>query len=110
MDKTAVDVMEEVCNKNTNTDESGWCAKLYEHRDYKGWEEIVREEVMPVNLNKAHNDQLSAAKVNNGCTLKLYKHYNHHIHDQILLDILTSNLSFTSGYDDEVSSVSCTCT
>ena len=50
------------------------------------------------------NDQASSVRVRPSCTLKLYKHSN----NVGLLDSLTSDVSVLS-YNDQVSSVSCTC-
>ena len=51
------------------------------------------------------NDQTSSVKVKSGCTLKLFKHHN----DGVLLSSLTADLSFLGAYNDQVSSLSCTC-
>ena len=50
------------------------------------------------------NDQASSVRVRPSCTLKLFKHGN----NVGLLDSLTSDVSVLS-YNDQVSSVSCTC-
>ena len=81
--------------------EWGWCAKVYQNGNFEGWEETIFEG----STNLAHNDDLSSVKINGGCTLKLYDYINL----DGLLDTLTSDNWFTSAYNDQVSSVSCTC-
>ena len=81
----------------------GWCAIAYEHHydSGYGWEEIINQG----SKNLIHNDGLSSVRINTGCTLKLYKH-NDYVE---LLDTLTTDVHFTSAYNDQVSSVSCSC-
>ena len=55
--------------------------------------------------NENGNDQTSSVRVRPGCTLKLYKEY----YNVGLLDSLTTDNSFLRSYDNEVSSLSCTC-
>ena len=76
---------------------------MYEHHHYAGWEELVGKG----STDLIHDDGLSSAKVKDGCTLKLYEDTN----GITLLDTLTSNLDsvVSAGYNDEVSSVYCSC-
>ena len=51
------------------------------------------------------NDQTSSVRVKPGCTLDLFRDYN----NGVLLSSLTADVSFLSAYNDQVSSLSCTC-
>ena len=84
-----------------------WCAKYYEDRGYKGWEKVVGE-TSRIDVTKEENDHISSVRVRPGCTLNLFENY---IHDgkHVLLDSLTNDVSFLTHYEDEVSSLSCTC-
>ena len=86
---------------------SDWCAKYYEGREYKGWEKVVGE-TSRIDVTKEENDKISSVRVRPGCTLNLFKHY---VRDgkNMLLDSLTDDVSFLTHYEDEVSSLSCTC-
>jgi len=80
-----------------------WCAKIYEHANYRGWEKVIQETSRLELTNK--NDQTSSVRIKPGCTLKLFKHYN----SPGLLDSLTAGVWFLSAYNDQVSRLSCTC-
>ena len=84
-----------------------WCAKLYQHGSYKGWEKVVGETTQ-LDLTGNENDQLSSVRVRPGCTLDLFKHSNN---DGFLVS-LTGDVSYHELHDsnDQVSSLSCTCT
>ena len=90
---------------------SDWCAKIYQH-DYKklnkkGWEKVVGE-TSQLNLRGIENNHASSTRVRPGCTLKLFEDYN----NVGLLDTLTKDVSFLSAdkpYNDQVSSLSCSC-
>ena len=60
---------------------SEWCGKIYRDRDYKGWEHVLIEDVYVAYFMDSptawKNDQVSSAKVKDGCTLKLYRHSHH---------------------------------
>ena len=51
------------------------------------------------------NDEASSARVKPGCTLNLFRDYN----NVELLGSLTADVSALSAYNDQVSSLSCTC-
>ena len=85
---------------------SDWCAKIYQHGDsdaYSGWEKVIQE---TSNLDLTNeNDQTSSVRVKPGCTLNLFRNYN----NGELLGSLTADVSALSAYNDQVSSLSCTC-
>ena len=79
----------------------GWCARLYEHDDYNGWEQWVSE----TNYGTpSHNDAVTSIRVKDGCTLIAYKHIN----KGTLLEKFTSDVSLLKD-NDEISSFSCNC-
>ena len=83
---------------------SDWCAKYYQDSYFNGWEKVVGK-TSQLDLSGNENDQASSVRVNSGCTLKLFRH-----HKNIgLLDSLTADVPSLSAYDDQVSSLSCTC-
>ena len=61
-------------------------------------------ETSQLDLTGNENDQASSVRVRPSCTLKLFEDYN----NVGLLDSLTADVSLLS-YNDQVSSVSCTC-
>ena len=82
---------------------SDWCAKIYEDNGYSGWEKVIQE---TSNLDLTNeNDQTSSVRVKPGCTLNLFRNYN----NGELLGSLTADVSALSAYNDQVSSLSCTC-
>ena len=81
-----------------------WCAKLYRHENYKGWESIV-EQTSQLDLQNGHNNRVSSVKVKPGCTLKLYKGHS----NTGLLGTWTSDDTFLDGSNDQASSLSCDC-
>ena len=83
---------------------SDWCAKIYRHINYGGWEKVIQETNM-LDLRGSKNNHASAVKVYPGCTLKLFNEHN----NVGLLESHTTDVSFLSAYNDEVSSLSCTC-
>ena len=83
---------------------SDWCAKLYQIFDFIGWELVVGE-TGHLDLNGKYNDEVSSARVNSGCTLKLYRSFNTHIR----LYTLTADAPSLNAYDDQVSSLLCYC-
>lgn len=87
-----------------HSSKSKWCARLYEHRNYKGWTQEIIEQGH-VKILSDRNDELSSVKVKNGCTLRLYKN---HGKDE-LMDIVTKHKSFLNNYNDQISSLSCYC-
>ena len=81
---------------------SDWCAKLYEHDDFNGWEQVIAETDYGT---PSHNNAVTSIKVRDGCTFKAYKHV-----DKVeLLETLTSDESHLEDNNDEVSSFSCSC-
>ena len=80
-----------------------WCAKYYQNFDFDGWEEVVGE-TSQLDLTE-YNDQASSVRVNPGCTLNLFADYN----NVGLLYSLTADVLSLSAYNDQVSSLSCTC-
>ena len=58
-----------------------------------------------INHLKHLNDQTSSVRVRHGCTLKLFKHVNY----DWLLGSLTHDVSALPAYNDQVSSLTCTC-
>jgi hypothetical protein len=51
------------------------------------------------------NNVVSSVRVYPGCTLKLFNDHN----NVGLLDFFTADVSFLEDYNDQVSSLSCTC-
>jgi len=88
----------------TSTLSDNWCAKIYQHINYGGWEKVIQETNM-LDLRGSKNNHASAVKVYPGCTLKLFNEHN----NVGLLESHTTDVSFLSAYNDEVSSLSCTC-
>ena len=62
-------------------------------------------EISQFDLTGYENDQATSVRVNPGCTLKLFKDHN----NVGLLYSLTADVLFLSAYNDQVSSLSCTC-
>ena len=83
---------------------SDWCAKYYEHTDFNGWEKVVGE-ISQFDLTGNENNQATSVRVKPGCTLKLFKDHK----NVGLLYSLTADVLFLSAYNDQVSSLSCTC-
>ena len=81
-----------------------WCAKLYEDSNFLGWEITIFEGA--TNLGLDHDDLVSSVKINSGCALTLYDH----LYQNGFLDTLTTDDTFIEAYNDQVSSVWCTCT
>ena len=83
---------------------SGWCAKIFRSANYGGWEKVIQETSM-LDLTGNENNEASSVRVYPGCTLKLFNEHN----NVGLLDSLTADVDFLSTYNDQVSSLSCTC-
>ena len=81
-----------------------WCAKYYEHSNFKGWEKVVGD-TSQLNLPSAENNKISSIRVRHGCTIKLFNHHNY----VELLDSLKNDKSDLKTYNDKVSSFSCAC-
>ena len=62
-------------------------------------------ETSQLDLMGNENNHASSARVKPGCTLKLFQDYN----NVGLLDSLIADVSYLSAYNDQVSSISCTC-
>jgi hypothetical protein len=85
---------------------SDWCAKIYEDAKFNGWEKVVFS-MTRLDLTGNENDQLTSVRVRPGCTLHLFKNSN----NDGFLESLTSDISYHGTiYNDQVSSLSCTCT
>ena len=63
------------------------------------------QETSMLDLIGNKNNDVSSVRVHPGCTLKLFNEHN----NVGLLDSLTANVTFTKAYNDQVSSLSCTC-
>ena len=63
------------------------------------------QETSIVNLTGNENNEVSSVWVHPDCTLKLFSEHN----NVGLLDSLIAYVSFLSDYNDQVSSLSCTC-
>ena len=83
---------------------SDWCAKIYQHGYYGGWEKVIQETSM-LDLTGNKNNEVSSVSVHPSCTLKLFNEHN----NVELLYSLTADVSFLGAYNDQVSSLSCTC-
>ena len=81
---------------------SDWCAKLYEHNSFNGWEQVIPETDYGT---PSHDDAVSSIKVRDGCTFKAYKHHN----KGELLETLTNDKAGLEHNNNEVSSFSCSC-
>ena len=82
---------------------SVWCAKLYQDWNFLGLEVSIFEGA--TNLGLDHDDLVSSVKINSGCALTLYDH----LYQNGFLDTLTTDDTFIEAYNDQVSSVWCTC-
>ena len=82
-----------------------WCAKLYEHGGYSGWEKVIQETTY-LNLGESEirNPQTSSVRVKPGCTLYLLKFSGHH-----LLDSFTADVSALGKHNDQARSLICPC-
>ena len=58
-----------------------------------------------LDLTGNENNEASSVRIHPGYTLKLFKEHN----NVGLLDSLTADVWFLSAYNDQVSSLSCTC-
>ena len=100
--------MREVIIIPTLTD---WCAKLYEHGMFTGWEFIATEtNEYGVNgvksfIASSKNNAVSSIKVRNGCQLTAYQETN----GENPLFTINEDLSFDLSTNDKLSSYSCTC-
>ena len=63
------------------------------------------QETSMLDLTGNKNNEVSSVSVHPSCTLKLFNEHN----NVGLLDTLTGDVSFLSDYNDQVSSLSCTC-
>ena len=63
------------------------------------------QETSMLDLTGNENNEASSVRVHPGCTLKLFNEHN----NVGLLDSLTADVDFLSTYNDQVSSLSCTC-
>ena len=63
------------------------------------------QETSMLDLTGNENNEASSVRVHPGCTLKLFNGHN----NVGLLDSLTTDVSFLEDYNDQVSSLSCTC-
>ena len=84
-----------------------WCAKLYEHGGYSGWEYLLTETNGVTNIDSSKNNGASSVKVRNGCQFVAYKDHN----GQNLLFNITEDMPNEDFGDknDEISSYSCHC-
>ena len=84
-----------------------WCAKLYEHGGYSGWEYLIPETNGVTNIDSSKNNGASSVKVRNGCQFVAYQGYD----GQNLLVTLTedSDTEFVTNHNDKTSSYSCNC-
>ena len=88
-------------NNQTNVIFLDWCARLYQHDDYNGWEQWVS---VTNYGTPTKNDAVTSIRVRDGCTFKAYRHTN----KEDLLETLTSDVSLLKD-NDEISSFSCSC-
>ena len=78
---------------------------------FKGWEKVVGETTQ-LDLTGNENNQLSSVRVRPGCTLHLFKNSN----NDGSKESVTSDVRYYAfpginhGLNDQVSSLSCTCT
>ena len=63
------------------------------------------QETSMLDLTGNENNEASSVRVHPNCTLKLFNEHN----NVGLLDTLTADVSFLGAYNDQVSSLSCTC-
>ena len=82
---------------------SDWCAKIYADYQHDAWEQVIPETNM-LDLIANDNNVVSSVRVYPGCTLKLFDEHN----NVGLLDSFTTDVDFL-GYNDQASSLSCTC-
>ena len=73
-------------------------------RELGYWEKVVGETSM-LDLTGNENNHASSVRVKPGCHLKLFDDHN----NVGLLYSLTADVSFLSAYNDQVSSLLCTC-
>jgi len=80
-----------------------WCAKVYEHGSYGGWEEVIYEG----RKNLVHrNDAISSVKVNTGCSVSFYHHTNY-VGYMVTYSAGTTFVGYNNN--DRASSVICQC-
>ena len=83
-----------------------WCAKLYEHGNFGGWEHDVSETSHGSLVQNGKNEKVSSIKVQSGCTFKGYHHGG--LND--LMFIVTSDKSYVgNANNDKMTSFSCRC-
>ena len=82
---------------------SDWCAKLYEHDEYKGWEEEVSQTNYGV-LSNSHRDAVTSIRVRDGCNFKGYKYSD----KSTLIEDLSDDVHHLAN-NDELRSYSCSC-
>ena len=63
------------------------------------------QETNMLNLTGNENNEVSSVRVHPGCTLKLFDEHN----NVELLGSLNADVSILSAYNDQVSSLLCTC-
>ena len=88
---------------------SDWCAKIYEHANFNGWVKVIGETTQ-LDLTEHEENELTSARVRQGCTLNLFKNSNNNWFLGSLISI-TSDVRYHPwhGHNDQVSSLSCTC-
>lgn len=85
-----------------------WCAKVYENIDYFGWELILPETSNGSLIGTEKDNEVSAVKINSGCTLNGYD--GHGLHDLIFTYTKDDpRLFMKSGQNDEMTSYKCSC-
>ena len=101
---TMISIVTIAIKPNSYLSITDYCAKLYEHKDFKGESHEIKE-TNHLNFPKKWNNKVSSVKVSDGCTLDLFKYYK----KSVLLDTVVKNGNLFKGYNDKVSSVTCTC-
>ena len=88
-----------------------WCAKIYEPSNFTNPLYKVVGETTQLDLTENEEDELTSVKVRPGCTLHLFKNSNNDGFSGSLTNI-TGDVKHHEGYgrNDQVSSLSCTCT
>ena len=81
-----------------------WCAKIYKHGSFDDLM-ITTGITTDGEMSSENNDETSSVKVDEGCTLTLFKDYR----QEGLLGTHTEDSTSLGDYNDQVSSYTCDC-
>ena len=84
---------------------SDWCAKIYQHGWWNGWEKVIQETSM-LDLTGNENNEASSVRVHPGCNLNFFSEHNN---VGPLGSTTNDVIHLSTHFADQVSSLSCTC-